>query len=485
MSYPVKKGRWKGRGKGSRLQWDWSAWNWDEGWQMPWDQDSEDMWWYNFQSQPWQGKGSHVLELEPFEQVPIPFDPEALPFVLGRKKENLERLKGLPGVESIDIHTNAADGQFQGRVFKEVYLVVSGTRGAIERIEKEVKKAELLGKSARSKSRPQRRLHLVTAKDDFRALTFVKANMEKCLCSFASFQNRQYYELRVLQTGAVQRTATPSEQSSHLSIDLDCSCLMDVLKDETGLRDCNKVTIRLGRLLYHGIGAKAKGVLSPEHFKQLRLEDFTSQFSRHLRSSQKAAEKLLNTLTGEWKVQERCHDTKVRFSLLDSRLSENMPQEVELTFKAPFDRKKMNSLPSIQKLVVKKPPVLHSDVDFMDANVAVRVELGVDREDPDLKQQFASGSFRQDVLHLTGSATFKLDRITHVQKVARDGHVVIVWTKAMDFFHEDQVPYEALHLVSPSLNESLRAGEIQESMKEFERLVKTMQKLVELLPKSL
>eukprot|EP00913_Durusdinium_trenchii_P016519 g15526.t1 len=95
--------------------------------------------------------------------------------------ENLNRLRQLPGVDAIDTHTNYADGQFQGRIPKEAFIVATATDGALERIVHEVEKAELRHEQGRGREPPGRKtLHLVLAHpvDQLKSLTFVKTNMQ-------------------------------------------------------------------------------------------------------------------------------------------------------------------------------------------------------------------------------------------------------------------------------------------------------------------
>ena len=45
--------------------------------------------------------------------------PNVVGLVAGRGGENLKRLKQLPDVDSIEVYTNDADGQFEGRIHKQ------------------------------------------------------------------------------------------------------------------------------------------------------------------------------------------------------------------------------------------------------------------------------------------------------------------------------------------------------------------------------
>lgn len=45
--------------------------------------------------------------------------PKVVGLVAGRGGENLKRLKQLPDVDSIEVYTNDADGQFEGRIHKQ------------------------------------------------------------------------------------------------------------------------------------------------------------------------------------------------------------------------------------------------------------------------------------------------------------------------------------------------------------------------------
>ena len=49
----------------------------------------------------------------------IPMQPNVVGLVAGRGGENLKRLKQLPDVDSIEVYTNDADGQFEGRIHKQ------------------------------------------------------------------------------------------------------------------------------------------------------------------------------------------------------------------------------------------------------------------------------------------------------------------------------------------------------------------------------
>ena len=49
----------------------------------------------------------------------IPMQPKVVGLVAGRGGENLKRLKQLPDVDSIEVYTNDADGQFEGRIHKQ------------------------------------------------------------------------------------------------------------------------------------------------------------------------------------------------------------------------------------------------------------------------------------------------------------------------------------------------------------------------------
>ena len=442
----------------------WKADGWQDGWN----------WWQ------WQGGTWIAAPLE--EAVAIEFDPKALPWVTGQHNENLKRMQRWPGVESIEVKTRPGDGQFEGRIYKQAMLVVTAAKGALERVKQEVEKLE---RRVLTCSKPRedmkRRLHLVTSRD-FQSMTFVKVDMQKCVCSFASFPNRQYLEVALMQSAPPRRTPPREHGTMVALVEKDCS-LRHVEECVADLNACNKVTVRLGRLLYYGLSEKAKGVLEPEALGQLGPRDYRTQFSRHLLGSKEAASKILSALA--WNLQSPCRQTKLRFTKqkADQQEADQHPLEVEVSFNTRFDPRRGACLPKILDVREKKQRLL-SDFDFLDSSVSARLEIGTDQPLPDLKQDFASATFKDKQLHV-GDALFKLDRISWTRQIAREpqGQAVLVWRECIDFFNGDQIPYETVELFSPALNEALEGG-IAGAISEMKHLVHTVKDLVHHLPRN-
>ncbi|CAJ1356223.1 unnamed protein product [Effrenium voratum] len=313
--------------------------------------------------------------------------------------------------------------------------------------------------------------------------------MEKCVCTFASFQRPCYSELRELQTGPACPASAHACGNGHTTIDTDCSSFVNTFQNlisGTPPGADFQVTCWLGCLLHAGpdrLSRRAKGVLSLDQFQQLQPSDCQTQFSRHFRRSLGKVPKILEVLakTGEWKVEEGCRKD-LRFSLVPGCEADGLPLELEVAT-AGFDYKSAKRLPKIRDLYDKKPKLVQSDVAFLASGVALRFELAPDQRRMDLTGRFASASFRDKMLRLRGKqpATYRLVRTSEPKQVYSDGHLKIVWSEADDFFNDLSVPYEALHLVSPSLNESLKAGDVSKASSEFEQLVETAKKLERLM----
>ena len=426
--------------RNARDEWQWGGWDWCQ----------------------WQGS---TWIAEPLEAVPIEFDPKALPLVTGQHNENLKRMESWPGVESIEVKTKPGDGQFEGRIYEQAVLVVTASEGGLQRVREEVKKFERRCACTRPRDEMRRCLHLVSPRD-FQSMTFVKVDMQKCVCSFASFPSRQYLQVALMQSAPPRHAALPAHGT--MVVEKDCS-LRDVEEFADELQACNKVTLRLGRLLYYGLSDKAKGVLAPEVFGKLGPRDYRTQFSRHLLGSRDAARKILSALG--WNLQSTC----LRFTKLEA----NQPTlEVEVSFNTIFDPRREACWPKILDIRQKKQKLL-IDYDFLDSCLSARLEIGTDQQLPDLKRVFASGTFRDKQLRVA-ETLFRLDRISWTRQIAREpqGQAVLVWRECIDFFNGNQVPYETVEMISPTLNLA-NAG----AMTELKHLVDRVEDLVHQLPR--
>ncbi|CAK9083251.1 unnamed protein product [Durusdinium trenchii] len=417
-----RKGRGRGRGHQARV-WAWDAWYRVGSLSPTWHA-------HDCQHQPeWQRSVAEAAN----RTIGISINPGACRGWVGRNQENLNRLRQLPGVDAIDTHTNYADGQFQGRIPKEAFIVATATDGALERIVHEVEKAELRHEQGRGREPPGRKtLHLVLAHpvDQLKSLTFVKTNMQKCLCTFAPFPSRPYFEPCALQSGTSNRDSTVSRfhgrdsDRRRIRVGEDCTSVMDMIREvdpEDASREVSKVTVRLGCILFHGRDPrKTQGLLSLKDFQELRPSlDVLTQFSRHFHKTQDVAKKLFSVLGSEWKVRHWCRQMKLRFSLVDPESHPDLPKEVELTFGA-FNPQLGQKLPPIRNLCEQKRPLLQSDVHFLSTGLGARLELRGEELREDLKQRFASACFHDKILHFAGeSASYRLDRISRNQKIAR------------------------------------------------------------------
>eukprot|EP00434_Breviolum_minutum_P007556 symbB.v1.2.006669.t1/scaffold372.1/size218212/21 len=324
----------------------------------------------------------------------IPMQPNVVGLVAGRGGENLKRLKQLPDVESIEVYTNDADGQFEGRIHKQAGLVVIATPGAFQRVEREVRKIEHR-QEVEISNLPHEKMLQVVMPVAFQNLTFVKADMNKCIAHFAPFQNREYFELRGLQHGLDEPENSP--RIRNISIETDCAALakrfqelLPIWMEQNGAGVRIEVVIRLGCLRYFGKRNTCKGVLSREQFGKLRpKEDFVTQFSRHLKPQSTQNDVLHRILKGvsdaAWTQKELDH-TVLRFGLKD--VASDLPGAIEIMTSSKLDPKSAKKLPRHFEITEKKSVQLHADADFVSAPIGFRVHVASDVIRSDLRRKF-------------------------------------------------------------------------------------------------
>lgn len=87
--------------------------------------------------------------------------------------------------------------------------------------------------------------------DQLKSLTFVKTNMQKCLCTFAPFPSRPYFEPCALQSGTSNRDSTVSRfhgrdsDRRRIRVGEDCTSVMDMIREvdpEDASREVSKAT---------------------------------------------------------------------------------------------------------------------------------------------------------------------------------------------------------------------------------------------------